>query len=95
MLSKYPVRAADVASRVIDGEAILVSATKGRVFTLNSVGTKIWEIADGTLSLSQIVDAISEVFETDKEQASKDCSEFIQALIDRGIMRLSDNLEAL
>lgn len=87
---KYPLRATDVAYRIIDGEAILVGAKKGRIYSLNTVGSRIWEMVDGKVNVSEIIANICQIFEVEEEQARKDSLEFLQALIDREILVLSD-----
>lgn len=88
MRNEYPIRAADVAYRIIDGEAILVTAREGKIYSLNSVGAKIWELADGTNSVSEVVASICETFKIEKERASIDCMEFIEELSSKGILKL-------
>src|SRR5262249_2954722 len=50
-------RHANVAWRVLDGTAVLVSPSSPTVQTLNSVGTRVWELADGR-TVDEIVEAV-------------------------------------
>ena len=90
MFNGFPSRSSDVAFRVIDGEAILVYSGNSKIYTLNQVGTAIWELADGTRRLSDIVDVVCNRFDAERDQVSKDCLEFLQDLNSRGILILNE-----
>lgn len=81
-LNKYPVLHPQVATRTVDGEAVIVLADSGQVNVLNPVGTRMWELMDGKRNIQQIVDAICEEFDVSEEEAKRDLEEFLQQLID-------------
>ena len=58
LANRFPAPHNQVAGRVIDGEAVLVLAESSKVQILNEVGARVWELADGTRSLAQIIDTI-------------------------------------
>lgn len=80
-LSDYPVPHAQVAARVVDGEAIIVLADAGEVNVLNPVGTRIWELIDGTRSVQQIVNKIETEYNVTAQAARQDVEEFLQQLL--------------
>lgn len=80
--TSYPVPHPQVATRVVDGSAIIVLADSGEVTVLNPVGTRIWELVDGTRSVREIADAIQAEFEVSQEDAQRDVQEFLQTLVD-------------
>jgi hypothetical protein len=92
LLDKYPDKHPRTASRVIDGEAIVVVCDENLVKILNSVGSRIWELADGNKTVSEIVKVICSEYEVDVEQAEKDTVEFVEELIKSGMMYLSADL---
>ena len=59
-------------SRVIDGEAIIVDFKTGDHYSLNSIGTLVWEMADGVHSLKDIVASIIERYDISEVQARAD-----------------------
>jgi len=69
-----------VAARVVDGSAVIVLADAGEVNVLNPVGTRIWELCDGSRSVRQIAEAIAAEFEVTLEQALHDVEEFLGSL---------------
>src|SRR5215831_4900493 len=87
----YIARSTAVAARSLDGEMMIMSAKNSTLFTLNPVGTIIWQSADGTTPLDEIVlDKICAEFEIDPPEALKDAETFVNALASHGILRVSD-----
>ncbi len=77
-----------VVARCIAGETILVPVTKRAqemgLFTLNEVGTFVWERLDGERSLAAIADELTASFEVSRERAAEDLLEFVGLLSDAG-----------
>lgn len=67
------------ASRVIDGKAVVIVLDAQKLHTLNEVGTRVWELADGR-SLASIADALAADFEVDRETALADAMRFADQL---------------
>lgn len=88
-LLSYPVSHPQVACRIIDGSAVIVLADAGEVNVLNQVGTRIWELIDGSRSGQQIAEAIEAEFEVSPEQARQDVAEFLSTLSEAGAVVLS------
>ena len=58
---------------------------------LNSVGTAIWNAADGATPLSRIVEErVCPEFDVSDEQALADAAEFVDELVKHGILLISD-----
>lgn len=57
-----------------------------QILSLNEVGEIIWGHCDGNHSLSQCLDVLSENFDAPVEVLQKDCSEFIDLLVDQGVL---------
>jgi Coenzyme PQQ synthesis protein D (PqqD) len=70
---------------------MIMSAVDSTFFTLNEVGTVIWQAADGHTPLSEIVakDICAE-FEVSPEEAQRDAEQFVTELSRHGILRLSN-----
>lgn len=72
-------------ARQIAGEYILVPIRQSAgevesIYTLNEVGTRIWELLDGQRSLFQIRDLLVDEFEVSPKEAETDLLEFMQGL---------------
>ena len=90
LANRYPAPHSQVAGRVIDGEAVLVLADSGQVEILNEVGARVWELADGSRSLAQIVIAVTEEFDVGAEEAAADVLAFLDRLVAEDIIIMRD-----
>jgi Coenzyme PQQ synthesis protein D (PqqD) len=87
----YIARSSAIAARLIGGEMMIMSAVDSTFFTLNEVGTAIWQAADGRTPLSIIVSQnICAEFDVTPEQAQVDAEQFVKDLAQYGILRISD-----
>lgn len=81
----------DCVARTIGGETILVPvrshvAELDAIYTLNEVGSAIWEHLDGQTSFDQIVTSLCERYEVTSEEAAQDTADFLQALKAIGVV---------
>jgi len=96
MLNKYFTKDKDLVTRNIVGETIVVPVRSNvgdldSIYTLNEVGTKIWELIDGRNNISQIIEAICNAYEVLPEEAEKDTIDFINSLKETGLIHPSEN----
>ena len=89
-LERYPIPHNQVAGRIIDDEAVIVLSESGEVEVLNAVGARIWELADGSRSLAQIIEQIVREFDVSLEQATTDVVEFVGVLEREKVVVLGD-----
>ena len=82
------VREDGIVARSIAGETILVPVTRRAqdmgLFTLNEVGTFIWERLDGSRSLREIAGEMTSSFEVASDQAEQDLLGFARMLAETG-----------
>lgn len=91
MINMFVARNKDLAYRVIDGEAIILSPEDGRLHNLNAVATRIFEVADGKTRLKDIPVLICEEFEVSEEVSRKDAIDFVEDLVHKKLLILSEN----
>ena len=75
-----PRRRDGVVSQVADDEAVLLDIESGKYFSLNPVGSRIWELCDGNRSASEIVAVICDEFDVAADVASADTAEILDDL---------------
>ncbi len=85
-LSSIPIRAEGVINRALDGEAVLIHPQQGRVRVLNSVGARVWELADGTRSIGEIAEQLSAEYDVGLDRVQEDVLIFCGDLSERGVM---------
>jgi hypothetical protein len=87
----YIARSREIAARELDGEMMIMSARDSRLFNLNELGTILWQAADGSTTLKEIVEQrICPQFEVEPEVALKDAEDFVRELAEHGILVLSE-----
>jgi hypothetical protein len=79
-------------TRRIAGETIIVPVRSrvgdlDSIYTLNEVGTRIWEWIDGRTSVGQLVEAVCETHDVPPEVVAPDLAEFLGALEAAGLVR--------
>jgi len=75
-----PKRREGVAAQVADGEAVLLDIESGEYFSLNSVGSRIWELCDGTRTAAEIISVICDEFDVAADVATADTHEILGEL---------------
>lgn len=86
------IRERDLVTRNVAGETIIVPVRSSvgdldSIYTLNEVGTMIWELIDGKNSASQIVETIFNAYEIEFEEAEKDTLDFLYSLEETDLIR--------
>jgi len=87
---KYPQRNFRVATRTIDGEAVVVCSDDATLHSLNEVGTIIWEMSDGHTSMDDIAENLCTRFEIERGQALQDIEKFCENLAQKNILNVSE-----
>jgi hypothetical protein len=54
------------------------------------VGSRIWELSDGTLTVREIAALLVEEFEVEQELAEKDAAEFVASLLQSRLLLEGD-----
>lgn len=90
LLERFPIRSPDTAFSTVDRNAVIVDLENSLINVLNPVGSRIWELADGSGRLGEIIAGILSEFDVEQEQAEKDVTGFIQGLASKKLMLLYD-----
>ena len=85
-LETQPSKHPRTASRLVDGEAVIILPAEGVVKMLNAVGSRVWEMADGTRPVRDIVETIHQEFDVDPEQAQQDVVEFVAEMVQADLL---------
>ena len=78
-------------TREIAGETIIVPI-KGRVgdldsiYTLNEVGTLIWQLIDGQRNIGQIVQSVRQTYDVESDELTRDTFDFLISLEEAGLI---------
>jgi hypothetical protein len=85
-LDSIPQRSPIVVSRLLDQDAVLVHPVQGKVRVLNSVGARVWELADGQRTLGDIIQTIAAEYPVDVARVEVEIPAFCEDLVQRGVL---------
>ena len=76
------VRSSSVVSRVIAGETLIIPVRKGvgdlaSIYSLNEVGSSIWNAVAQPSSQDEIIERIEEEFAGERQQVERDVESFL------------------
>ena len=75
-----PIQVGDVISQKTAEAVVLFHVDSGQYFSLNEVGGRVWELADGTRNISAIAGIIAEEYNTPVESVEPDVLEVLEQL---------------
>lgn len=81
-----PAKTSTTASRLIAGEAVILSLDTKVLRGLNAVGSRVWDLIDGHRSVEEIVDVIVAEFDVAQPEAAADVGAFLRELVDKGLV---------
>lgn len=88
---QYFVRSDAVVSREIAGETLIVPVRKGvgdlaSIYSLNEVGSSIWQAIVQRRSKEEIVDSLEREFEADRTRIERDVDSFLAEMTAAGLV---------
>jgi hypothetical protein len=84
-------RSANVVSRVVADEAIVVPIRRGAadldsIYTFNETGTKLWSLIEKGLEPAGLISHLQAQYGLSAEQATLDAESFLKELADEGLV---------
>lgn len=77
----------DVQATNMDGETVLLDLSTGRYYTLNRIGSLIWELCTGEQSISDIHTVLCGRFDVAPDRALDDLVTLVNQLIQEGLLQ--------
>jgi Coenzyme PQQ synthesis protein D (PqqD) len=86
------IRNHEVVSRQIEGELVIVPIRRGvgdlnSLYTLNPVGSALWEFMNEGHTLSEMVSRVCDEFEVTSAQAQSDILEFLDSMLEEKLIQ--------
>lgn len=88
LMDSIPCPNPNVQGTTLDGETVLLDLCSGRYYTLNRVGTAIWEHCTGNNSLRSIHEALCKRFEAPAERIADDLFALVTQLGHEGLLTI-------
>ncbi len=86
----FLIKDSDVLFTSMGEDAVLLHVQRGDYYSLNRVGARLWVLADGSKSISDLAGRITQEFEISQEQAEKDIIELAEQLEKEGLVTVSE-----
>ena len=85
------VRTSMCVTRAIAGETLIVPIARGTadlesIFTLNAVGSRVWQLLERPIAPAEVVASIVEEFDVSADEAAQDVSAFLESLRAAGLI---------
>ncbi|MEN8147743.1 MAG: PqqD family protein [Campylobacterota bacterium] len=77
-----------IFAQEVDGEMVLLDMASENYFGLDAVGSDIWQLLQEGKTLQEANDALIEMYDVSPEQLKIDIVEFVQKLIDAGLVQV-------
>ena len=89
-LDQVVSRDKETASRILAGEAIVLTPMDSKVHSLNETGSRIWELLEDEPTVGEVVAQVHSEFKVSEEQAEADVISFLEQLAGSGMVTLRD-----
>jgi Coenzyme PQQ synthesis protein D (PqqD) len=84
------VRDSEPMAATVREEVVMLSLRAGAYFGLNPVGSEIWNLLSQPRRLGELCQALSRIYDVDRDTIWRDTSGFLEALLARGLVRIVD-----
>lgn len=82
----YLVKDNDVLFTSMGEDAVLLHVNRGDYYSLNKVGARLWVLADGSKSITDLAVLLTEEFEISQEQAEQDIIDLVEQFVKEGLV---------
>lgn len=75
-----PRRGEQVIAQKAANDLLLFNMNDGNYYSLNEIGSRIWELCDGSRSVAQLVEALAAEYDASSEVLENDIVELLESL---------------
>ena len=90
MLDLTPRHSDQIATTTVDETVVIITPADSRLYMLNPVASRIWTLADGTRSVTEIARQICAEYEVEEEESLEDTDGMIRDFLDKGMLCAGD-----
>lgn len=81
------IKNSDIEVTDFGNEKVMMNLEIGRYFTLNEVGSRIWELIDKNNEVESIINGLLEEYDVSREMCREQVFKYIEDLIQYGIVK--------
>lgn len=79
----------DIDTTDLNGDLVMMDLEEGRYFSLNSVGSRIWELIEKPIEVNKVIDSLLDEYDTNRNECEENVLEFLEKLNDSKIISIS------
>lgn len=79
----------EIAAAIVDGEAIMINLSTGMYYSMDQVGSLMWEFMTAGQSLEEVVASVARRYDVPREQAQADVQRLATQLVEENLVVLS------
>jgi hypothetical protein len=72
---------AEIAAKVMDGEAVMINLTTGIYYSMDKAGGFLWSLIEAGHSVGEMADAVAARYAVDAERARADVERLVEELL--------------
>lgn len=77
---RYKIDKDNITYRIIDNEAVILNLDNGYYYSLNEVGTRIWQMIEKEKKLIEILSSLNEEYQVDEKILKDDLISLVKDL---------------
>ena len=81
-------RSPSVVTADVEGELMMMSIVHGRYWSLDDVGTDIWQRIEPPCSFDQLVDALAQEYDAERATIAADVQALLRQMLAEDVIRL-------
>jgi hypothetical protein len=81
-------RIEEIVASDIDGETVMMSIENGKYYGLDDIGSRIWELIEKPVKVSDLIDTLLGRYEVDRETCERDVLKFLNELNEDRIVQV-------
>lgn len=81
----------EVASKVIDGEAIIINLANGVYYSMDKVGALVWDRLQLGYTLDDVITDVTGAYDVQREQAESNLRDLVEELVQENLVVSTEN----
>lgn len=83
------VISSEVIAQEVAGETVLLDMNSEQYFSLDTVGTRIWQMLGQSMDIAEIREQLLQEYDVSEQQLARDVDELIAVLLEQGLVTVA------
>lgn len=90
----FTINTPSVVHEIIDGEAVIVNMANGKYYSIDKVGADIWGFIENGAKLDQIIDAVSQLYQGNRDAMETSIQRLIAELLEEKLILTKEGIDS-